>query len=284
MELLEATRETWSNPNMRHAAIVHVPIALAILGVLLAIASACAGGRNLTLRWVTIITYLLLVGAVFAASQSGELAEDALKANLASQARDLIHEHQVNGEKLWLFAAGTTVILLLANIPKPALRIAASWLGVLAGLATAGWVANTARFGGAAVYEYGAGTPFYKAEPTRVFGPAGSPRDAGASAGASSDSRVEFFATQVLPILETRCLRCHSGAKPKAGLDQTAVSRTLVGGRSGPAIVPGRPEESLIFQRITTMNDDDRMPPDGPLAAEQIATIERWIRAGAVGQ
>lgn len=284
MELLEAIRETWSNPNMRHAAIVHVPIALAILGVLLAIASACAGGRNLTLRWVTIIAYLLLVGAAFAATQSGESAEDALKANLASQAREVLHEHQVNGEKLWLFAAGTTVILLLANIPKPALRIAASWLGVIATLATAGWVANTARFGGAAVYEFGAGTPFYKAEPTRVFGPAGSPRDSSATAGASSDPRVEFFTMQVLPIIETRCLRCHSGPKPKAGLDQSTVAAMLAGGRDGPALVPGRPEESLIFQRITTMYDDDRMPPDGPLTAEQIATIERWIRAGAVGQ
>jgi uncharacterized membrane protein len=268
---------------MRHAAIVHVPIALSTLGALLAIASAFAKGQNVTLRWLTIVAYLLLAGMAFAASQTGELAEDALKANLASAARDVIHEHEESGEKVWFFAIGTAIVLLLAHIPKPAVRIFAAWLGVLATLATASWVANTAHFGGEAVYEFGAGTPFYKAEQMVVVGPAGTPRDTSAGSATSADPRAEFFATQVLPVIETRCLRCHSGPKPKAGLYQTTVASLLKGGRTGPAIVPGRPDESLMFQRITAKSDDDVMPPDGRLSADQIAAIERWIREGAVG-
>jgi hypothetical protein len=82
-------------------------------------------------------------------------------------------------------------------------------------------------------------------------------------------------------ILERHCLSCHEGAKPKGGLSLVNATATLAGGESGPAIVPGKPDKSLLVDYIS--GNSPEMPKDAkPLAAEEIETIRRWIAAGAV--
>src|SRR5947207_6424852 len=66
-----------------------------------------------------------------------------------------------------------------------------------------------------------------------------------------------LFETHVLPILETRCFKCHGEGKTKGGLDLRRKFTILKGGDSGPALVPGKPKESLLVERI----DKGEMPP-----------------------
>ena len=90
------------------------------------------------------------------------------------------------------------------------------------------------------------------------------------------------FGRDVLTILVARCFSCHGpdAETRKAGLRLDERSG-LLGGRR-PAVVPGDAEASLLMERISTNDPDDRMPPHGePLTAEEIDVIRRWINAGA---
>jgi hypothetical protein len=72
--------------------------------------------------------------------------------------------------------------------------------------------------------------------------------------------------------------------KQKAGLRLDTASRMLRGGDSGPAVVKGVPDESLLLDRVSADDPSDRMPPEGegePLSAEQVALLREWIAAGA---
>ena len=88
----------------------------------------------------------------------------------------------------------------------------------------------------------------------------------------------------VLPIFQTRCIACHGKRKQEAGLDLRTQASRLKGGKSGPALVPGRPEESLLLHRVETQE----MPPAKllqgtnirPPPSEEVETLRRWIAAG----
>jgi hypothetical protein len=92
------------------------------------------------------------------------------------------------------------------------------------------------------------------------------------------------FVREIRPIFETRCYDCHSGETRKSGLRLDVKAAALKGGDNhGPDIVPGKPEESPLVHFLTTDNQDHLMPPKGgPLPAEEIALITRWIVEGAV--
>jgi hypothetical protein len=85
------------------------------------------------------------------------------------------------------------------------------------------------------------------------------------------------FDRQVAPILASRCLDCHSGAEPKGKLDLSQAKLALAGGESGPAIEPGKPAASLLWERIAA----NEMPPKHPLPAAEREAIKAWIAAGA---
>lgn len=96
-------------------------------------------------------------------------------------------------------------------------------------------------------------------------------------------SRIEFFERQVRPLLTQHCATCHSAeTKPAGGLRVDDHQGLLAGGNGGPAVVPGKPAESLLLQRVLP-DAKRRMPAEGePLSAEQIALLTRWIEEGAV--
>src|SRR5262245_34004801 len=87
------------------------------------------------------------------------------------------------------------------------------------------------------------------------------------------------FETDVRTILKTHCFQCHGEEeKPKGGLDLRLARLMLAGGDSGPAIVSGKPADSLVYQRVTA----GEMPPGKKkLSAQERATIQRWIEQGA---
>lgn len=87
---------------------------------------------------------------------------------------------------------------------------------------------------------------------------------------------VDFDRT-VAPILMQHCLDCHRGTKPKGELDLSRRQSALAGGRKGVVIVPGQPEKSLLWEKIST----NEMPPKKPLTAADKETLRRWLAAGA---
>src|SRR5215813_8001942 len=91
------------------------------------------------------------------------------------------------------------------------------------------------------------------------------------------------FSDQVQPLFNTTCVKCHGGVKEAAGMNLLFRDSALKGGKSGlPAIVPGKPDESEMIKRLTTTDEDDRMPKKAdPLKPEQIALLKQWIAEGA---
>ncbi|WP_226895416.1 PSD1 and planctomycete cytochrome C domain-containing protein [Luteolibacter marinus] len=84
-------------------------------------------------------------------------------------------------------------------------------------------------------------------------------------------------------VLETKCLSCHNPDKSKGGLLLTTRESMISGGDSGPAIAPEHFEQSeLLLRTKLDEDDDDIMPPKGkPLSADEIATLEAWLKEGA---
>ena len=91
------------------------------------------------------------------------------------------------------------------------------------------------------------------------------------------------FDSQVRPVLASRCYSCHGPDEQEAGLRLDQREAALAKLDSGEhAINPGRPAESTILERITSTDDDLRMPPEGkPLSAAEVTTIRQWIEEGA---
>jgi len=96
---------------------------------------------------------------------------------------------------------------------------------------------------------------------------------------ATATPAEDYFESHVRPVLIKNCFGCHTEAA-SGGLRLDSREAMLKGGHSGPAIVPGKPEESLLVSAIHYQNRV-RMPPPGQLAAADVAAIEQWISDGA---
>src|SRR5947209_13956783 len=89
-----------------------------------------------------------------------------------------------------------------------------------------------------------------------------------------------FFETQVRPVLQAQCLRCHGAEKKvRGGLRRTSRDALLKGGDGGPVVALDRPEESRLLQAIN--HRDLKMPPKGKLPQAQIDVLTRWVKMGA---
>ena len=91
-----------------------------------------------------------------------------------------------------------------------------------------------------------------------------------------SAQRAPLFKDEILPILEAQCTKCHSPQQKMAGLDLTSFSGMMTGGSSGPAIAPGKPERSILWQMI----EQGKMPMGGKLTPAQKQTIKAYIEQG----
>ncbi len=101
----------------------------------------------------------------------------------------------------------------------------------------------------------------------------------GEPATSSDNPQMKFFETRIRPLLIEQCFECHSGDKTEGGLRLDGESLVSEGGDSGPAVVAGLPEKSLLVSAIRY--EELEMPPDEPLSAQEQADIERWVREGA---
>jgi hypothetical protein len=95
---------------------------------------------------------------------------------------------------------------------------------------------------------------------------------------------AEFFEKTIQPILTEHCHKCHSHSaeKIKGNLVVDSLAGLLKGGDTGPAVVPGSLEKSLLIQAVHYTNEDLQMPPKGKkLSNQQIADLEKWVKMGA---
>ncbi len=92
-------------------------------------------------------------------------------------------------------------------------------------------------------------------------------------------AKSKFFETKIRPLLSARCFKCHGKEKQNGGLRVDALSTLLKGGESGAALLPGKPQESLLVEAIRW--ESFEMPPSGKLPADEIALLTKWIADGA---
>ncbi len=96
----------------------------------------------------------------------------------------------------------------------------------------------------------------------------------------------QFFETKIRPVLTEQCFKCHSHTadRVKGGLMLDSRDAVLHGGKTGLAVVPGKPDDSLLIQAIRYTDPDLQMPPadhGGKLSEQQIADFTEWVRRGA---
>lgn len=93
---------------------------------------------------------------------------------------------------------------------------------------------------------------------------------------------LKFFETSVRPILATHCLECHGPDQQWGGLRLDSREAVLKGGENGPAIIVGKPEESLLIEAVRQDPLGLSMPPEDKLSDRQIADLVKWIAGGAI--
>jgi hypothetical protein len=98
---------------------------------------------------------------------------------------------------------------------------------------------------------------------------------------AFGNAEIEFFENRIRPVLVEHCFECHGDddVKVRGGLRMTSRASMLAGGDSGPAVVPGDVEASLLISSLAY--EDFEMPPQGQLPPQIIADFRKWIEMGA---
>jgi mono/diheme cytochrome c family protein len=105
---------------------------------------------------------------------------------------------------------------------------------------------------------------------------------------ASTKSGVTY-ATDIKPIFDASCVKCHSGDRPRGKLKLDTLANALKDGKEGHDVIPGKSADSMLVQMVAHLSDDqmDWMPPVHnkldlkPLTPEQIGLIRAWIDQGA---
>src|SRR5262245_19543260 len=97
----------------------------------------------------------------------------------------------------------------------------------------------------------------------------------------SSPPAENAFEKNVLPIFQAKCQQCHNARAMTKDLNLMSIEGVLKGGESGPVLVAGKRDESLLYRLVR----DGQMPPNGKsrLSDEELAAIGAWIDSGAAG-
>ena len=103
------------------------------------------------------------------------------------------------------------------------------------------------------------------------------------TAGSFTVSAAVDFIKEVQPLLTAHCIKCHGGIRAKGGFSFARKESVFSPAKSGlHPIVSGKPEASELLVRITSHDEDERMPPEEPLTSQQVETLRKWIKEGAI--
>lgn len=98
---------------------------------------------------------------------------------------------------------------------------------------------------------------------------------------AATDEEIAYFETDIRPLLATNCFECHGPEEQEGELRLDHISTILKGGEYGPAIVPGKPNDSNLVEAINWSDPEFQMPPKKKLSDEDIAKLTKWVSMGA---
>jgi cytochrome c553 len=101
-----------------------------------------------------------------------------------------------------------------------------------------------------------------------------------AQEAAPGSEEAKFFETRIRPLLLDSCSKCHGAEKQRGGLRVDSRAALLKGGDTGPAILPGKPAESLLLKAVR--HEGPEMPPKKRLKADDVAALARWVASGAL--
>jgi hypothetical protein len=96
----------------------------------------------------------------------------------------------------------------------------------------------------------------------------------------ATPEQVRFFETNIRPLLNDQCQKCHGSKKQQAGLRLDSRASILQGGESGPAAVPGQPDKSLMILAVRHTHKTLKMPEGKKLSDRAIADLTRWVQMG----
>jgi mono/diheme cytochrome c family protein len=98
---------------------------------------------------------------------------------------------------------------------------------------------------------------------------------------AAAEDAAALFKDKVRQLLERKCFDCHSSKaeEVKGELKLETLEQILKGGATGPAVIAGDVENSFLLRAIRYQEDDYQMPPAGKMTDEEIADVEKWVKA-----
>jgi mono/diheme cytochrome c family protein len=95
----------------------------------------------------------------------------------------------------------------------------------------------------------------------------------------AADGATVSFASDILPLFESRCINCHGGQRTQEGLDLKTHASVMAGSDNGPVVTRGDAENSLMVELVATQ----KMPKRGPkLTPDQVQLISDWVNQGAL--
>src|ERR1700683_1501379 len=101
-----------------------------------------------------------------------------------------------------------------------------------------------------------------------------------ALAATPAPDSADFFEARIRPVLANNCFTCHA-ASELGGLRLDSREAILKGGKSGPAIVAGDPDKSLLIRAVRQTDPKLKMPMGGKLKDQEIEDLVAWVKAGA---
>jgi hypothetical protein len=100
----------------------------------------------------------------------------------------------------------------------------------------------------------------------------------GVAARASAQDAARLWTQKVQPLLDVHCVKCHGPLEQNGELELDTPEAVLHGGSNGEVIVPGKPEESRLYQYLAP-DSDPHMPPEKQLTDQQRSVVSKWIVA-----
>jgi len=241
-----------------HPLLVHLPIGLIVLWPLLEI----GGTRRPAFREAAGFVLQLAVATSLAAILFG-----LLLAYGSGEIGTTVTRHMRGG-----IALALELLLALAVRDSWLAGQGARWYFLLltAALATLAW---TAHQGGSLTHGSDYLTRYMPHDLRMLLAPS-----------AVSSHPDSFFARQIFPVLDTKCVACHGTNKEQGGLRLDSYESLMAGGKNGIVIAPRNPDGSLLLQKVTLPPSDPHfMPAEGrtPLTPDEISRIRAWVKAGA---
>jgi len=262
--------EETSNNMMRflgrfHPVLLHLPIGMVTLAILMELGSMITRRVSTTTRTT-----------LFFASASSVVA--VLAGFLLFQGESDWSESETANRHLWggIIFACVTILAFIVKAWSDA-GASAVWFYRFLLLASGGVMAFASHDGASLTHG-----PDYLAK----YAPPALKPLLGGKAVAVVEVAAEplVYANVVAPMLEEKCWKCHNEEKTKGKLRMDTYELLVKGGKEGPALEPGKADESNIIIRCELpIDDDERMPPDEKpgLTPEQLTVIKWWINSGA---